>query len=88
MMEEFGLELRANPDGDGVVIAKVKQDSVAAEKALRAGDIIQSVAGKNVNSAADVKKQIQAVKKDGRKTVLMRIKAQNGIRFVALPLQK
>lgn len=88
MMEEFGLELQANPDGDGVLIAKVEQDSIGAEKALRAGDIIQSVAGKNVNSAAEVKKQIEAVKDDGRKTVLMRIQARNGIRFVALPLKK
>lgn len=88
MMEEFGLQLQANPDGDGVLIAKVEPQSIGAEKSLRAGDIIQSVAGKNVKSAADVKKQIAAVKEDGRKTVLMRIKARNGIRFVALPLKK
>ncbi|MCT4654450.1 MAG: Do family serine endopeptidase [Cohaesibacter sp.] len=88
MMEEFGLQLQSNPEGDGVVISNVEPASIAAEKALRKGDVIQSVAGKAVNSVADVKKQIEAVKKDGRKTVLMRIKAGNGIRFVALPLKK
>lgn len=87
LLQEFGLELQSNPDGEGVLIASVDRGSVAAEKGLAAGDVVQSVAGRSVSSVKDVRKQIDSVKENKRKTVLMRIKARNGIRFVALPLK-
>lgn len=88
MMEEFGLELRTSPAGKGVEIANVEPNSVAAEKGLSRGDIIQAVANKEVTKVADLRKVIDKVRKDGRKTVLMRLETKAGVRFVALPLKK
>ncbi len=86
-MKEFGLELQASPDGDGVEILSVDPESVAAEKGLAKGNVIQSVAGKKVNSIEDVQKQMNEAKNGNRKTILMRVKTSNGVRFVALPLK-
>ena len=86
-MEEFGLELQASPDEDGVAILNVDPGSVAAEKGLAKGDIIQAIAGKKVETLAELRKQIKEAKSGNRKTILMRVKTRNGIRFVALPLK-
>ncbi|WP_373235634.1 Do family serine endopeptidase [Cohaesibacter celericrescens] len=87
-VEEFGLELQVSPDEEGVVITRINPDSVAAEKGLVQGDVIQSVAGKKVDSIKQLRQQIAEAKDGSRKTILMRVKTQNGIRFVALPLKK
>jgi serine protease Do len=71
----------------GVVVTDVDPSSAAAD-ALRAGDVIIDVAGKAVNSVSDVEQNIASVKADGRKTVLMRVKNGDNLRFVALPVNK
>ncbi|QUS39016.1 Do family serine endopeptidase [Tardiphaga alba] len=72
----------------GVVVTGVDSGSDAAEKRLAAGDVIVEVAQEAVTNAADVKKRIDAVKKDGKKSVLMLVSNGEGeLRFVALSLQ-
>jgi len=72
----------------GVVVTGVDSDSDAAEKRLSAGDVIVEVAQEAVTNAADVKKRIDAVKKDGKKSVLLLVANREGeLRFVALSLQ-
>ena len=44
--------------------------------------------GKKVDSIKQLRQQIAEAKDGSRKTILMRVKTQNGIRFVALPLKK
>ena len=85
---EFGMELQAVADGSGVEIVDIDPDSITAEKGLVKGDVIQAVAGKNVETVAAVRKLVEEAKKGSRKTILMRVKTQAGIRFVALPLKK
>nr|WP_319389678.1 Do family serine endopeptidase [uncultured Cohaesibacter sp.] len=85
-LSEFGMTLQSSDEG--LIVTGVEADSVAADKGLSRGDIIQSVGGKQVTSVADVKKEITAAKDNGRKTILMRIKTDAGIRFVGLPLKK
>ena len=46
---------------------------------------ILDVAGKAVSSPADVSKEIADLHKAGKHTVLMRVKSNNGIKFVAIP---
>ena len=87
-VEEFGLELQESPDGNGVVITRIEAESIAAEKGLAKGDVIQSIAGKNVETVDQLRKLIAEAKDGNRKTILMRIKSKSGIRFVALPLKK
>ncbi len=69
---------------EGVVVADVDQDGVAAQKGLKVGDVILEAGGQKVTKPSDLKDVISNAKKDGRKAVLLRIKSEQGIRFVAL----
>lgn len=72
----------------GVVITKVDEGSDAFEKRLSAGDIIVEVAQESVSNADDIKKRVDRLKKDGKKSVLLLVSNATGeLRFVALSLQ-
>jgi serine protease Do len=72
----------------GVIITSVDGTSDAAEKRLGAGDVIVEVAQEAVNNAADVKKRVDQLKKDGKKSVLLLVSNADGeLRFVALSVQ-
>ncbi len=69
----------------GVVITGVDGGSDAQEKRLNAGDVIVEIAQEAVTNAADVKKRIDQLKKDGKKSVLLLVSNGEGeVRFVAL----
>jgi serine protease Do len=72
----------------GVVITGVDGTSDAADKRLSAGDVIVEVAQEAVANAADIKKRIEQLKKDGKKSVLLLVANGDGeLRFVALSVQ-
>ena len=72
----------------GVIITGVDNASDAAEKRLSAGDVIVEVAQEAVGSAADIKKRVDQLKKDGKKSVLLLVANGEGeLRFVALSVQ-
>jgi serine protease Do len=72
----------------GVVITGVDGTSDAAEKRLSAGDVIVEVAQEAVANAADIKKRVDQLKKDGKKSVLLLVSNADGeLRFVALSVQ-
>jgi serine protease Do len=72
----------------GVIITNVDGTSDAAEKHLSAGDVIVEVAQEAVGNAADVKKRVEQLKKDGKKSVLLLVSNPEGeLRFVALSVQ-
>src|SRR3954447_6311265 len=72
----------------GVIITNVDSTSDAAEKRLSAGDVIVEVAQESVNNAADVKKRLEQLKKDGKNSVLLLVSNPEGeLRFVALKVQ-
>jgi serine protease Do len=72
----------------GVVITNVDGASDAAEKRLSAGEVIVEVAQESVSNAADVKKRIDQLKKDGKKSILLLVSnAEGELRFVALSVQ-
>jgi serine protease Do len=72
----------------GVVITSVDGTSDAAEKRLSAGEVIVEVAQEAVSNAADVKKRVDQLKKDGKKSVLLLVANADGeLRFVALSMQ-
>ena len=68
----------------GVVVADLDPDGVAAQKGLHVGDVILDVGGRSVSRPVQVTDAIDAARKDGRKAVLMRVKSGEGIRFVAI----
>ncbi len=72
----------------GVIITGVDGTSDAAEKRLSAGEVIVEVAQEAVANAADVKKRVDQLKKDGKKSVLLLVSNADGeLRFVALSVQ-
>ncbi|HZZ60281.1 MAG TPA: Do family serine endopeptidase [Roseiarcus sp.] len=88
-MAKYGMTLApaAEVDGAGkigVVVADVDPDGAAAQKGIRTGDVILEVAGKPVSRPSDVKAAIVAARADGKKSVLMQVKSEDGARFVAL----
>src|SRR4030088_2621675 len=72
----------------GVIVTGVDGNSDAAEKRLSAGDVIVEVAQEAVGNAADIKKRVDQLKKDGKKSVLLLVANGDGeLRFVALSVQ-
>jgi serine protease Do len=72
----------------GVIITGVDSSSDAAEKRLSAGDVIVEVAQEAVSNAAEIKKRVDQLKKDGKKSILLLVSNADGeLRFVALSAQ-
>jgi len=72
----------------GVVITEVAADSNAAERNVKAGDVIVEVQQNEVASPADVQKRVDAARKADRKFVLMLIQRNDGVQYVPLALAK
>jgi len=72
----------------GVVVTRVDPNSTAADKRIQPGETVVEVGQEAVNSPADVSKRIEALKKEGRKSVLLLVAAAGGdVRFVAVGLE-
>ncbi len=88
LSKELRAKYKIKDSVKGVVVTSVDKGSDAADKRLSAGDVIVEVAQEAVTNAADVNKRIDAVKKDGKKSVLLLVSNGEGeLRFVALSLQ-
>ena len=71
----------------GIVVTKVEPNSVAADKRINVGDIIMEVQQEPAATPEVVMKKIDALKKDGKKSVLLLVSNPQGeTRFVAVPL--
>ena len=68
------------------MVTEVDPASPAAEKGIKAGDVIVEIAQEPVASVDDITKGIDKVKTAGSKAVLLRLEGGKGdMRFVALP---
>ena len=90
-LPRLGLSLAPAADvsgagNQGVVVTQVDPDGAAAAHGFKTGDVILDVGGKVVNAPADVRRAMNDAKSGGRRTVLMRVKSEQGTRFVAMPL--
>ncbi len=84
-LAKLGLTLRPAHGQEGVVVAEVDPDGAAADKGLKQGDVILEVAGKSVSRPADVAEAIDAAKSGGKKSVLVRVKSNDGEHYLTLP---
>jgi serine protease Do len=80
----LGMGLRSDPNG-GVAIAGVDPNSDAADKGLRAGDLILQANGHKVVSPSDVYAAVAQARREGRKDVLLLV-SHNGQRLF-MPLK-
>ena len=71
---------------EGVVVTQVEPNGLAAEHGLKTGDVILDVGGKKVATAAEVRDAIGDAQKDGKRAVLIRLKSDNVMKFVAIPI--
>jgi serine protease Do len=70
----------------GVVVTAVAPGGPAADRGMKAGDVILDVGGRSVATPADVRRALSDIRKEGRQAALMRVKSDRGTRFVALPV--
>jgi serine protease Do len=79
----------AGSGNEGVVVTNVDPNGIAADHGLKTGDVILDVGGKKVGNPNEVRDAIRDAQKDGKRTVLMRVKSGGeGTKFVALRLGK
>jgi serine protease Do len=83
---KLGLTLAPGKADGGVVVTAVDPSGVAADHGFQVGDVILDISGKSVASPSDVRRQIADARKEGKHTLLFRVKSNAGTRFVALPL--
>jgi serine protease Do len=84
----LGLSLAPAGNEPGVVVAEVDPTGPAADFGFKPGDVILDVAGKTVDTPADVRKALGEARAQGKRSVLLRIKTEQGTRFVAIPLER
>ena len=70
----------------GVAVTAVDAGSAAAEKNLRAGDVIVEVGGQAVKTPDDVTKRVDADAKAGKKVALMLINRDGELQYLGLKL--
>jgi serine protease Do len=87
-LADLGLTLTPSEDGKGVVVTDVDPGSDAAERGLRAGDVITNVNSKPVSGSGDIEKAMEEAAKAGRKAVLVQVSRDDASRFVTLPVAK
>ncbi|MCY1377028.1 hypothetical protein D9M69_645680 [compost metagenome] len=63
----------------------VAPGSAAAEKRVETGDVIVDIGQVTVKTPADVKKRIDALRREGRKNALLMLASRSGeLRFVTI----
>jgi serine protease Do len=78
----------AGSGDEGVVVTAVDPDGPAASRGFKTGDVILEAGGKSVSSPKDVSEAMALARKDGKRSILLRVKSSGGTRFVALPVDR
>jgi serine protease Do len=78
----------AGSGSEGVVVTDVDPNGLASEHGFKTGDVILDVGGKKVANPIDVRNAIMDAHKDGKRTVLMRLKSGDATMFVAIPIAR
>ena len=79
------LGLTLEHGADGVTVSDVDPSGVAADRGLQTGDVIIEASGQPVTRPAEIAKAFDTARTDGRKSVLLRVKSGDTVRFIALP---
>lgn len=88
-LDQLGLTLAPVRVGEeGVSVAEVDPDSDAAQKGIRAGDVILEVSGVTVKGPNDIVDGIRKAKELGRSAVLLSVKSQDQRRILPVQLKK
>lgn len=83
MRDRFGI----SDSVEGVIVADVDPNGPAYEEGVRTGDVVAEVNQETVTSPADAKRLVKSAVDAGKRSVLLLIESQAGIRFVAVRLK-
>ncbi len=72
---------------EGLLVTDVDPSGAGAQKGLRRGDVIIEVGGQTVNSRSELASAFDAARKEGRRSVLLRVKSADGAKFIAVPVK-
>ena len=78
----------AGSGSEGVVVVEIDPKGLASEHGVKTGDVILDVGGTKVGAPADVRNAIMDAHKNGKRTVLMRLKSDEVTKFVAIPIAR
>src|SRR6476659_3028293 len=78
----------AGSGSEGVVVTDVDPNGLASDQGVKTGDVILEVGGKKVANPSDIRSALKDAQKDGKRTILMRVKSGDATHFVAMPLGK
>ena len=82
--KKYGIDAKTS----GLIVEDVEAQSPAAQKGLKAGDVIVEAGQDPMTKPEDLAKSVDKVRGSGRKAVLLRVEDGKGdLRFVAVPLQ-
>ena len=84
LKKKFSLD----KDAKGVVVLKVDENGPAAEKGIRPGDLIVEISQQEASGPEVIEAKVAEAKKAGRKSVLLLLEGQSGLRFVAIRIAK
>src|SRR5215471_8869521 len=73
----------AGSGSEGVVVTNVDPNGIASDQGFQTGDVILEVAGKKVANPADVRSALSEAQKDGKRSILLRVKSGEATKFVA-----
>ena len=71
----------------GIVVLDVDDDTDAAAKGLKRGDVIDEIQQTPITSPIDAQTALQAARKSGRKTVLLRVVSGDNVRFLGVKVE-
>jgi serine protease Do len=88
---DLGLELVpaysiAGAGEQGVVISGIDPGGLWAERGFELGDIILEIGGKSVKTPAELEGALSEARSAGKRTVLLRLKSGDSMRFLTAPL--
>ncbi|MEW6257676.1 MAG: DegQ family serine endoprotease [Pseudomonadota bacterium] len=87
LTDDLRKRFKIKDDVSGVVIVTVERNSAAADKGLKAGQVVVEVGQEPVASPEDVRNRIEALKKSGRSHALLLVTETDGQnRYAAIPL--
>ena len=88
LTEDVRKKFDLGEEAKGVVVVAVDPAGPAAEKGIRPGDVIVEVTQDEVRLPSEIKAKVEEAKEAGRKSVLLLVEGQNGLRFVAIRIDQ
>jgi serine protease Do len=82
LRERFSLRAETK----GVVVTAIDPAGPASDQGMRAGDVIVEISQEEVTKPGDLAARVKAARDAGRKSVLLLVDGEGGMRFVAIRL--